>query len=179
MCFVVNFSRRTMWYPAKITKETKAESSTNIVVVIAASLSAVLVLVLVGIIAYLYIRNKNLKKVLTDEEVQEFLNGKKRLDQHAKDEENPDVAVEYMKFNNEYALAKTDFSIGFKNYILNIMQRALMINPSMIQCFVFKTRKLYWEPETLERFIKAWQKETQPQLSNQTRTAQREHLKVC
>jgi len=109
-----------MWYPAKIIKETKvvAQSSTNIVVVIGASLGAVLLLVLVGIIAYLYIRNKNLNKFLNDEEVQEFLNGKKRLDQQAKEEDNPDAAVEYMKFNDEYTLAKMDFSIGStKNYL--------------------------------------------------------------
>jgi len=62
-------------------------------------------------------RNKNLNKFLTDEEVQEFLNGKKRLEQHAKDEENADVAVEYMKFNKDYALAKMDFSFGTKNKV--------------------------------------------------------------
>jgi len=112
-----------MWYPAKTIKETKVvtqnstttvvvQSSTNTAVVIGASLGTALLLVSIGISLLLGIRNKNLNKFLTDEEIQEFLNGKKRLDQHAKKDENADVAVEYMKFNNEYALAKMDFSIG-------------------------------------------------------------------
>jgi len=107
-----------MWYPAKTNGV--PHSFTTTVVVVVASLIVVL-FVSLGISAFLYMRNKKLNKFLTDEEVQDFLNGKKRLDQQAKEDENVDIAVEYMKFNNDYALAKMDFNIGLKIYIQKIM----------------------------------------------------------
>jgi len=98
-----------MWYPDKIEKKVVAQSYTTTIVV--SSLSLVL-LVFVGISGYLFIRNQKLKRFLTDEEVKEFLNGKKRLEKLVKEEENADCEVEYMKFNNEYELPKIELDIG-------------------------------------------------------------------
>jgi len=92
-----------MWYPAK--GVVAAQSSTAIV--IAASL-AVLLVVFVGISAFLYRRNQKYRNVLSDEEVQEFLNGRKMLGENVP----PVCASEYLKFDKKFELLFSDITIG-------------------------------------------------------------------
>ncbi|CAL8121065.1 unnamed protein product [Orchesella dallaii] len=113
------YSGRPMWYPPVPVKTKVVVANSNPTVTIVASVSSLLLLLLaifstISVMRY----KKQLSRYLTDQEVQEFINGKEDPRKGKADEESTSAsAMEYMKFKADYDLQKADFSIDNKSVL--------------------------------------------------------------
>ncbi|CAL8132399.1 unnamed protein product [Orchesella dallaii] len=111
------YSGRSMWYPPVLIK-TKVVVANSKTTVIATSVSFLLLIVLAIFSTVMVMRYKKLSRYLTDQEVQEFLNGKENPTKETTDQESKSAsAAEYMKFKADYDIPKADFSIDNENVL--------------------------------------------------------------
>ncbi|CAL8132326.1 unnamed protein product [Orchesella dallaii] len=112
------YAGREMWRPLPLGTRPKIPmkeegSETSLTVIVVRGLGAILIIGLIAVSSFLYIRYKKVSQFLSDEEVMEFLNGRSLpIDGSGQQPANNCASIEYMKFRKDYDLQLPDCVIG-------------------------------------------------------------------